>query len=105
MGEVIIHSIDGLKPDSTYMFLIRAENIEGLSAPSRPSETIKTRPSVRRFGGVDEEMDEDEARNQLSGSDIELISTEPASSTSIRISWKVNLLIYLVQFYLCPRLL
>ncbi len=29
MGEVIIHTVDGLKPDTTYVFIIRAENTEG----------------------------------------------------------------------------
>jgi roundabout axon guidance receptor 2 len=99
MGEVIIHTVDGLKADTTYVFIIRAENMEGFSPPSFASDSIKTKPrqsSRRGNGGASgvEELDEDEARNQLSASDIELISAEPASSTSIRISWKVNLLIY-----------
>lgn len=99
MGEVIIHTVDGLKPDTTYVFIIRAENTEGFSSPSPASDSIKTKPrqSSRRgsASGV-EELDDEEARNQLSASDIELISAEPASSTSIRISWKVNLLIFII---------
>lgn len=87
-GEIIVHTVDGLKPDTTYLFVVRAENPEGFSAPSVISDPIKTRPGTRRSSDV--EVDEEEARNQLSGSDIELISAEPASSTSIRISWKVN---------------
>lgn len=105
MGEVIIHTVDGLKPDTTYVFIIRAENIEGFSAPSPASNSIKTKPrqsSGRNKGGLEEELDDEEARNQLSASDIELISAEPDSSTSIRISWKVNLLIYLCSTTLIP---
>ncbi|ODM93984.1 Roundabout 2 [Orchesella cincta] len=88
-GEVIVHTVDGLKPDTTYLFVVRAENPEGFSAPSFISDPIRTKHGTRRSSDV-EEVDEEEARNQLSGSDIELISAEPASSTSIRISWKVS---------------
>ncbi|XP_035715206.1 roundabout homolog 2 isoform X2 [Folsomia candida] len=91
MGEVIIHTVDGLKPDTTYVFIIRAENMEGFSVPSAASDSIKTKPrqsSRRGSASGAEELDDEAARNQLSASDIELISAESASSTSIRISWK-----------------
>jgi len=86
-GEVV-YTVDGLRPDTRYVFLLRAENPEGLSPASPVSEVMRTRPASRRAD--EEEVDEDEARNQLSSSEIELISSEPASSTSIRISWKVR---------------
>jgi hypothetical protein len=102
-GDVVVHTVQGLRPDTSYMFIVRAENIEvGLGRPSKASEIVKTKPRQGSGGGGsrgllnhaddddDEDVDEEEARNQLSGSDIELISVEPASSTSIRISWKVS---------------
>ena len=89
LGDVIVHTVDGLKPDTSYVFLVRAENPEGFSPPSPVSGPIKTRPSSRRPDDEDD-IDEEEARSQLATSDIELMSAEPASSTSIRISWKVN---------------
>jgi len=95
-GEVVTHTVSGLRADTSYVFIVRAENIEGFSVPSKPSAAIKTKTRQGSGGNggrgiqVDEDVDEEEARNQLSGSDIELISAEPASSTSIRISWKVG---------------
>ncbi|CAG7832052.1 unnamed protein product [Allacma fusca] len=102
-GDVIVHTVEGLKPDTSYMFLVRSENPEGFSAPSPASTMIKTRASTRRPD--QEDIDEEEARNQLATSDIELINAEPASSTSIRISWKVakSSLKYIDGYYIRYR--
>lgn len=102
----ILHTVEGLKSDTKYIFLVRAETQEGFSPVSNLSKIIKTRPTFR--GGdhgtdrtEEDEYDEEELRNQLSSSEIELISCEPTSSTSIRISWKVNKLIsFSLLFYL-----
>ena len=96
-GEVF-YTVDGLQPDTRYVFLLRAENPEGLSPASPVSEVMRTRPDFRRTAD-EEDIDEDEARNQLSSSEIELISSEPASSTSIRISWKVRIAKFMASLH------
>lgn len=87
VGE-IVYTVEGLEPDSRYFFLVRAENPEGLSPISPVSEMMRTRPAYRKADDIDE-VDEEEVRTQLGLSEVQLISSEPASSTSIRNTWKV----------------
>jgi len=84
-----MYTVEGLQPDTNYVFLLRAENPEGLSPAAPMSEIMRTRPAYRT-SDIDE-VDEEEVRSQLSTSDIQLISSEPASSTSIRNTWKVSM--------------
>jgi len=40
------HTVRGLRPDTAYMFLVRAQNSHGLSLPSHVTPPIRTRGKV-----------------------------------------------------------
>lgn len=80
------YTVNNLKPDSSYVFLVRAENSHGMSPPSQMSERVRT---LRAFTGSDDDLNLDEVQNHLLDKVVELGSIEAISSTTIRVSWKV----------------
>lgn len=77
--------MENLKPDTSYVFMVRAENSHGLSVPSALSATVKT-------GGTNTMITQqslDEARERLGTKVIEFKELFPMSSTSVRIIWEV----------------
>ncbi|GFU30687.1 roundabout homolog 2 [Nephila pilipes] len=90
---VVAHQVEremyvasNLRPDTRYMFLVRAENSHGLSIPSPVSDVIRT------FGfssGVPH-YNLDEARNRLNDVSIFLQDVVAISSTAVKMMWKVQ---------------
>eukprot|EP00095_Tigriopus_kingsejongensis_P009444 maker-scaffold108_size357748-snap-gene-2.20 protein:Tk09444 transcript:maker-scaffold108_size357748-snap-gene-2.20-mRNA-1 annotation:"conserved hypothetical protein" len=80
------YTVNNLKPDSSYVFLVRAENSHGMSPPSQMSERVRT---LRAFAGSDDDLNLEEVQNHLLDKVVELMSIEAISSTTIRVSWKV----------------
>ncbi|XP_053688228.1 roundabout homolog 2-like [Sabethes cyaneus] len=80
-------TVTGLSPETTYLFVVRAENAYGVSAPSGLSAPFRTLSSDDRVS-VPEEMES--ARNVLSGKILELIDIVPLSSTSVRLEWLLH---------------
>lgn len=77
-----------LKPDTSYVFLVRAENAHGLSVPSGVSEVART----LRLGPDSRNVPQhtlDEARARLSTKVVSLLQLVASASTSIRLSWEV----------------
>ncbi|EEB14086.1 predicted protein [Pediculus humanus corporis] len=79
-------TITDLKPDTNYIFLVRSENLNGLSPPSPLSEQVKTLGGDLRAVSKSEL---DEARSRLSTKVVELKHIEAISSTSVRLNWKI----------------
>ncbi|XP_050537160.1 roundabout homolog 2 isoform X2 [Daktulosphaira vitifoliae] len=77
--------VDNLKPDTTYVFMVRAENSHGLSVPSALSAVVKTGGS----NAVITQQSLDEAREKLSNKVIDFKELFSISSTSVRIMWEV----------------
>jgi len=76
-----------LKPNTSYVFVVRAENSHGLSPPSALSVRIHT---LARRGNNALELDLGDARERLSSKIVELKDAQPASSTSVRLVWDVS---------------
>lgn len=76
-----------LKPNTSYVFVVRAENSHGLSPPSPLSVKIHT---LARKGNSNADLDLGDARDRLSSKIVELKDAQPASSTSVRLVWEVS---------------
>ncbi len=88
------YTVANLKPDTSYVFLVRAENSHGMSPPSQMSERVRTLRALRSGssdsnGGDDDDYDLGEVQNDLMTKLVELSSIESVSSTAIRVSWRV----------------
>ncbi|KAL1475211.1 hypothetical protein MTO96_037463 [Rhipicephalus appendiculatus] len=81
------YTIQALRPDSRYIFIIRAENAHGLGVPSPVSETIRTLGMAPQFLP---EYNLDEARAKLSASVVTLQDIRAMSSTAVKLNWKVQ---------------
>ncbi|XP_039283928.1 roundabout homolog 2 isoform X2 [Nilaparvata lugens] len=85
-AEII--TINDLKPDTSYMFLVRAENAHGLSVPSAVSTEARTLgpgPGARHVP----QHTLDEARVRLSTKVVSLEQLVPNGSTSVRLTWLI----------------
>ncbi|KAE8748916.1 hypothetical protein FOCC_FOCC004321, partial [Frankliniella occidentalis] len=87
------HTVRGLTPGLTYVFLVRAENSHGLSPPSNLSEPVALHGGAG-LNGVDASNDVDgdleEARDSLlSDQAVRLLDAAPNSSTAVRLSWEI----------------
>ncbi|XP_055622684.1 uncharacterized protein LOC129766199 [Toxorhynchites rutilus septentrionalis] len=80
-------TVTGLSPETSYIFVVRAENAYGFSPPSALSSPIRTLSSDDRVT-VPEELES--ARNVLNGKILELIDIVPISSTSVRLEWLLH---------------
>lgn len=85
---------------STYIFVVRAENLFGISAPSPMSDPITTgKPII-----FDEDMILTEAQAILSTGDIvELLEANATDSTSVRLVWEILNAQYVEGFYIYSR--
>nr|XP_054926797.1 protein sax-3-like isoform X2 [Dermacentor andersoni] len=81
------YTIKALRPDSRYIFIVRAENAHGLGVPSPASETIRTLGPTPHFLP---EYNLDEARAKLSASVVTLQDIRAMSSTAVKLNWKVQ---------------
>ena len=78
------YTVTNLKPDTSYIFVVRAENSHGMSVPSQVSEHVKTLKSQH----LDDYVNVEDARDSLLTKLIEIVEIEPISSTSVRLTWK-----------------
>ncbi|XP_067137945.1 roundabout homolog 1-like isoform X3 [Centruroides vittatus] len=81
------YAVQNLRPDSRYIFLVRAENSHGLSLPSPTSDVIKT---LGLPPHILPDYDLDEARLRLSTITVELQDIKPISSTAVKLYWKIQ---------------
>ena len=78
------YTVTNLKPDTSYIFVVRAENSHGLSAPSAVSQHVKTLKSQ----ALEDSVAVEDARDSLLTKLIEIVELEAISSTSVRITWR-----------------
>ncbi|XP_073968766.1 roundabout homolog 2-like isoform X2 [Rhodnius prolixus] len=86
--RVISHTytLNDLRPDTGYMFIVRAENNQGLSIPSGISELARTlREGVEALAP----HQLDEARGRLANRIVTFKDLKAASSTSVNVKWEV----------------
>ncbi|KAL1491476.1 hypothetical protein ABEB36_012070 [Hypothenemus hampei] len=85
-----------LKPDSSYVFIVRAENAHGLSPASKVSATARTLANSRSLPN----SELDTARAALSTKLIELQDARSQSSSSVRLMWLLTAVDYVEGFYI-----
>ncbi|XP_066142071.1 roundabout homolog 2 isoform X1 [Euwallacea fornicatus] len=88
--------VKDLKPDSSYVFIVRAENAHGLSPASKESATARTLANSRSFPN----SELDTARAALSTKLIELQDARAQSSSSVRLMWLLTAVDYVEGFYI-----
>ncbi|XP_049289034.1 protein sax-3-like isoform X2 [Anopheles funestus] len=81
-------TITNLSPSTSYMFIIRAENSHGYSAPSPTSAIIRT---LSANDGVTMPEEIETARLVLSGQILELVDAVAINSTTIRLEWQLHI--------------
>lgn len=89
-----------LNRGSTYIFVVRAENMFGISAPSPMSDPVTTgKPII-----FDEDMILTEAQAILSTGDVvELLEANATDATSVRLVWEILNAQYVEGFYIYSR--
>ncbi|XP_063222076.1 roundabout homolog 2-like [Bacillus rossius redtenbacheri] len=100
---VVAHQLDdtvytqrGLVRGARYLFLVRAENLHGISPPSPVVEATLASPDP----GLQEAWG-----SLLGGRVVELTDAEPASPTSVTLTWEVFSSDYVEGFYVYSRCL
>lgn len=76
-----------LKPETNYVFLVRAENSHGLSLPGPLSDVVQT-TNVNQHTVPQVELTR--ARDRLNSEILHLKEVLPLSSTSVKITWDVS---------------
>lgn len=79
--------INDLRPDTSYIFVVRAENTHGMSIPSGASNVVRT---LGAHSFAPQHL-LDNARTKLSNKVLVLRDLFPLSSTSVRVIWDVSL--------------
>jgi roundabout axon guidance receptor 2 len=74
------YTVNNLKPDTSYMFLVRAENSHGMSSPSPVSERVRTLRLLSSTA-ADADVDLEEVQNTLMNKVVELTSIEAIRCT------------------------
>ena len=80
--------ITDLKPDTNYVFVVRAENSQGVSIPSAMSEVVRTL-SAAHSRSVPLHLI-NQARARLATKVILLKELTPTASTAVHVSWEVS---------------
>ncbi|KAK2711523.1 protein sax-3-like [Artemia franciscana] len=78
-------TLTNLRPGSSHLVIIRAENSHGLSLPSPPSEWLEISDSVE----ASDEGELEQVREALSPRVVKLEKVVPVNSTAVRITWEI----------------
>lgn len=85
----IHQQVTDLRPETNYVFLVRAENSQGLSLPGPLSDVVQT-TNVNQHTVPQVELTR--ARDRLNSEILHLKEVQPASSTSVKIMWDVSVI-------------
>lgn len=77
-------TVTDLRPETRYIFVVRARNSHGVSRPSPVTHTVRT--LAQGAGGAPPLHD---IRTRLSQPVVRLVSVEPASAASLRLTWQL----------------
>ena len=82
-----VHTVHSLRPNTRYMFVVRAENKHGIGLPSPVSEEITTSDPYSSQTMAD--VDINQARSWLNDVSIRLRDLRTISSVSVKLIWSV----------------
>ncbi|PVD27655.1 hypothetical protein C0Q70_12822 [Pomacea canaliculata] len=80
------YTVRNLKPETTYVFIVRAQNSFGLSEPSPVSDSVETRERRTSFAI---NMPREEIEKELGGIVVEIRKGEAVNSSVIQVEWEV----------------
>ncbi|XP_022250444.1 roundabout homolog 2-like, partial [Limulus polyphemus] len=80
-------AVQNLRPDTRYIFLVRAENSHGLGPPSPFSDVIRT---IGLHLHMLPDFDQEEARLRLSMCIIGLKDVRAINSTTVKLAWEMQ---------------
>ncbi|XP_050485640.1 protein sax-3-like isoform X2 [Bombus huntii] len=81
-----VYTVTNLKPDTSYVFLVRARNSQGLSVPGPFSDVART-TNIDQHAIPQTELIR--ARDRLNSEILYLKDVQPLSSTSVKIVWDI----------------
>lgn len=94
--------VKSLIPGITYMFIIRAENSHGLSAPSPISDSVTVGEESLWSSGIFSNKTENR-NNIMTDNIVELIEATPIDSKTIKLMWEVLNFFYLEGLFIYFR--
>lgn len=83
-------TVRNLRPDTSYMFLVRARNDHGISLPSTVSDLVATKGGDGSRNRENYGINVPEVRAALQGNIVQLKKPDVMSSTTIKLTWKVR---------------
>ncbi|XP_026109129.1 roundabout homolog 2-like isoform X1 [Carassius auratus] len=89
------YTIKGLRPNTIYLFMVRAVNIQGLSDPSPMSEPVRTQDVSPPAQGVDHRH----VQKELGEVIVRLHNPVVLSPTTIQVTWTVDRQSQFIQGY------
>ncbi|XP_032667752.1 roundabout homolog 2-like [Odontomachus brunneus] len=81
-----VYTVTDLRPETNYVFLVRAENSHGLSLPGPLSDVVQT-TNVNQHTVPQVELTR--TRDRLNSEILHLKEVQPLSSTSVKIMWDI----------------
>nr|XP_021337133.1 roundabout homolog 2 isoform X8 [Danio rerio] len=89
------YTIKGLRPNTIYLFMVRAVNVQGLSDPSPMSEPVRTQDISPPAQGVDHRH----VQKELGEVIVRLHNPVVLSPTTIQVTWTVDRQSQFIQGY------
>ncbi|XP_072275250.1 roundabout homolog 2 [Pyxicephalus adspersus] len=93
--KTTLYTVKGLRPNTIYLFMVRAINAEGLSDPSPMSDPVRTQDISPTVQGVDHRQ----VQKELGDVIVRLHNPVVLSPTSIQVSWTVDRQSQFIQGY------
>ncbi|KAG8450332.1 hypothetical protein GDO86_002835, partial [Hymenochirus boettgeri] len=93
--KTTLYTVKGLRPNTIYLFMVRAINAEGLSDPSPISDPVRTQDISPPVQGVDHRQVQKELGDVL----VRLQNPVVLTPTTIQVSWTVDRQSQFIQGY------
>ncbi|XP_044140489.1 roundabout homolog 2 isoform X10 [Bufo gargarizans] len=93
--KTTLYTVKGLRPNTIYLFMVRAINAEGLSDPSPMSDPVRTQDISPTVQGVDHRQ----VQKELGDVIVRLHNPVVLSPTAIQVSWTVDRQSQFIQGY------
>ncbi|KAM5179635.1 roundabout homolog 2 [Mantella aurantiaca] len=93
--KTTLYTVKGLRPNTIYLFMVRAINAEGLSDPSPMSDPVRTQDISPTVQGVDHRQ----VQKELGDVIVRLHNPAVLSPTTIQVSWTVDRQSQFIQGY------
>ncbi|XP_068126619.1 roundabout homolog 2 isoform X16 [Hyperolius riggenbachi] len=93
--KTTLYTVKGLRPNTIYLFMVRAINAEGLSDPSSMSDPVRTQDISPAVQGVDHRQ----VQKELGDVIVRLHNPLVLSPTTIQVTWAVDRQSQFIQGY------